>query len=313
MAVSIRMPTSLRSFTHTSLGHLRPTRCSPVGSRLSATVTPTASDRPDQSAGASGRPSEKVSEADSSCCGALCQGRPSRPRPAVWRSATSSTGSTRPARARRISSVLVESISATASTAKPGRSGATESAIRSSNQLAEVLPMVSPRRTRPSWRISSPPSFRISCRLFYRPFFRLLLCLLGFLLFGLLLFGLLRLLLLFLLLVLILLGRQQRAAAFLGAAPARKFGQELGRVRLVDDQAVVVVELFAGGDVSQRLDINAPIDLVGFAVRFARVVDPARVVALDVAVDHTHRRRCGVEGVVGWAGSCGCGAAPPSS
>src|SRR6185295_7700376 len=41
------------------------------------------------------------------------------------------------------------------------------------------------------------------------------------------------------------LGRQQRAAAVLVAAPAGILGLELRGVALVDDQAVVVVELFA--------------------------------------------------------------------
>jgi len=90
-----------------SLGHLS---CS-AGCKLLASDTPTAKDKPDQSAGASGKPNENVSACHAPhprCHCANC--RPSRPRPAVWRSATSKTGCRHaPARARRINSVLVES------------------------------------------------------------------------------------------------------------------------------------------------------------------------------------------------------------
>ena len=59
------------------------------------------------------------------------------------------------------------------------------------------------------------------------------------------------------------------------AAPARVFGLEFGGVRLVNDQAVVVVELFAGVDVAQCLDEDTVIVFIGFTVRLAAVVDPA--------------------------------------
>jgi hypothetical protein len=54
------------------------------------------------------------------------------------------------------------------------------------------------------------------------------------------------------------LGRQQGAAAVLAAAPAGVLGLELLGVRLVDDQAVVVVQLFAGLDVAQALMKTRP-------------------------------------------------------
>ena len=123
------MPPSLRSPTHRSLGHFKRTlRC-----RACATDRPTASDKPDQSCSESANPSEKVSEAlgcaawPGACASApwLLQWRPKRPRPAVWRSATSSTGSARPRWARRISSVLVDSSSGRISTLKPGKAGST--------------------------------------------------------------------------------------------------------------------------------------------------------------------------------------------
>src|SRR3954466_10277167 len=82
------------------------------------------------------------------------------------------------------------------------------------------------------------------------------------------------------------LGRQQRAPAVLAAAPAGILGLELLRVRLVDDQAVVVVELFACLDVADALDEHAALLLVGFAVGVARMVDPARGIAAVGRVDH---------------------------
>ena len=84
--------------------------------RFQAGATPTASDSPDQSRGASGNLSEKASMPRR----VRMPVTPMRPRPAVWRSATSSTVQS-PGAARRISSVLVESISGRISTLKPGR------------------------------------------------------------------------------------------------------------------------------------------------------------------------------------------------
>ena len=139
------MPPSLRSSpappSHRSLGHFRPTRGAALpgdgsmGCRLSATLTPTASDRPDQSAGANGKPSENISESP----GWLRQARPSRPRPAVCCSATSSTGSDCPARARRINSVLLESTVGSTSTVKPGNCGTTASQMASAGQRSGAL------------------------------------------------------------------------------------------------------------------------------------------------------------------------------
>ena len=83
-----------------------------------------------------------------------------------------------------------------------------------------------------------------------------------------------------------------------GAAPARVFGLELLRVALVDDQAVVVVEFFAGRDIAQRLDEDPAVLLVGLAVRVARVVDPARGVAAVQGIDDTLFVDVEIEGVV---------------
>ena len=200
--------------------------------RAGALPAPTASDRPDQSAGASGRPREKVSEspgcavpgpAEPAAAGGLRARRPAA-RARRW-----------PARARRISSLLLESISGRISTVKPGSSGATASQMASASQ-----------------RIVMPAA----------------------------------------------LGRQQGAAAVLAAAPARILRLQLLRVRLVDDQAVVVVELFAGLDVAQALDEHPAVLLVGFAVRVARMVDPARGIAAVGGVDHAVFIDVEVEGMV---------------
>src|SRR5690606_7810492 len=67
----------------------------------------------------------------------------------------------------------------------------------------------------------------------------------------------------------------------------------LGRVRLVQDDAVVVGQLLARGDVADGLDedaVLARVAAVGFlvdrlAVRVAAVVDPAGDVAVDIGVD----------------------------
>ena len=163
------MPPSLRSPaappSQRSLGHLSPTRAGwfapsggSTGCRLSATLTPTASDRPDQSWGASGKPKDIISEGSAPTLAAsraalppkgafaawggpalltstpLCHTRPSRPRPAVCCSATSRVGSHWPLRARRISSVLVESMVGSTSTVKPGSSGDTASQMASAGQ-----------------------------------------------------------------------------------------------------------------------------------------------------------------------------------
>jgi hypothetical protein len=90
----------------------------------------------------------------------------------------------------------------------------------------------------------------------------------------------------------------QRAAAVLVAAPAGILGLQLLGIRLVDDQAVVVVELFAGLDVAQALDEDPALFLVGLAVGVAAVVDPARRVAADGGVDHPAVVDVEVEGMV---------------
>src|SRR5690606_7626379 len=96
----------------------------------------------------------------------------------------------------------------------------------------------------------------------------------------------------------VVLRREQGAAAAFGAAPAREFGQQLGRIGLVDHQAVVVVELFTGNDVAQRLDED-PLALgIRLAVGIAGVIDPLGGVAVDLAIDHMLVIDVKVEGVV---------------
>ena len=106
-------------------------------------LTPTASDKPDQCRGAIAKPMEKVNAPFA--VAALRHCRPSRPRPALWCSATSNTDARWPERARRISSELVESMCATTSTEKPGSHGAAACSIARTGQPAAHTPQ-RPRR-----------------------------------------------------------------------------------------------------------------------------------------------------------------------
>ena len=126
--VSIRMPPNLRAFHHKSFGHFKRM----LGCKLRATATPTAKDRPLKAwPECQGKPNENVR---SRASGLLCHVRPNLPRPAVWCSATNNTGSHPPARARRISSLLVESSSGRTSAVKPGQTGTTCSQSASRGQ-----------------------------------------------------------------------------------------------------------------------------------------------------------------------------------
>src|SRR5450830_835317 len=90
-------------------------------------------------------------------------------------------------------------------------------------------------------------------------------------------------------------GAGARAAFFRGqhgAQAARRAAQagegflDGGRVALVVDQGVVVIEFLARRNFAQGVDEDAAVFLVGFAIRFAGVVDPAGVVAMVPAIDH---------------------------
>src|SRR6218665_2323023 len=291
LAVSTRMPPSLRSpaasASHRSLGHLSRRRAvwppeGSMGCRLSATLTPTASDRPDPSLGASGSPRDRiqgavglavraVSAAPAVLSGPLCHVRPMRPRPAVCCSVTSSVGAHGPARARRMSSLLVESMLGSTWTVKPGNSG--DSASRSASVGQPWLScagavtgcgLVGVARQGPGplrrggggggwWGGGG-------------------------------------------------VGGQQGAWAVGAAAPAGVLGLEPGGVALLDGQAVVVTEFFAGLDIAQRRDENAALALVGIAVRKATVVDPARGVAAELGVDHMLVIDVKIKGVPGLHG-----------
>ena len=98
------------------------------------------------------------------------------------------------------------------------------------------------------------------------------------------------------------LGRQHRAATPFAAAITGKFFFELGGVALINRQAVVVVELFARLDISQRFNINAVIDRIAFAVGLARVVDPFSRVALYMAINDAEVVDMKKEGVIGLLG-----------
>lgn len=91
---------------------------------------------------------------------------------------------------------------------------------------------------------------------------------------------------------------KQRAAARRRAAMARVFALELFRQARVDHETVVVEQFFLLVDVTQRMDVHAPAHFLGFAVRRARMVDPARAVAVDLAVDHPALFQREVKGVI---------------
>ena len=98
------------------------------------------------------------------------------------------------------------------------------------------------------------------------------------------------------------LGRQQCLPAMGATTPARVFGLELRCVRLVNDQAVVVIELFTRLDVAQRFDVDAVILFIGLAVGVAAVIDPARGVAAMQGVNHLVFVHMEVKGMVGVGG-----------
>ena len=95
------------------------------------------------------------------------------------------------------------------------------------------------------------------------------------------------------------LGRQQCFAATGTATPARVLRFQFGRVGLVNDQAVVVIELFTGLDVAQGFDVDAVVVFIGFTVGVAAVVDPTRGVAAVQGVNHPVFIHMEIEGVIG--------------
>lgn len=83
-----------------------------------------------------------------------------------------------------------------------------------------------------------------------------------------------------------------------GAATAGEQFFQRRRVALVVDEGVIVVQLLARLDRLQRVDVDAPVVLVGFAVRRAGMIDPARVVAAAAAVDHAAVVQGEIEGMI---------------
>ena len=94
-------------------------------------------------------------------------------------------------------------------------------------------------------------------------------------------------------------GCEQCFAAIDTAAPARVFRFELRCVGLVNDQAIVVVELFSSLDVAKGFDEDAVVLLIGFAVRVAAVIDPPGGVAAMQSINHLVFVHMKIEGVVG--------------
>src|SRR5262249_24853261 len=69
-------------------------------------------------------------------------------------------------------------------------------------------------------------------------------------------------------------------------AVASEFLLGFFRDRFVDFQRVIVKEFLSGFDIADRMDENAVVLFDGFAVWVAGMVDPARVVAADLRIDH---------------------------
>lgn len=55
---------------------------------------------------------------------------------------------------------------------------------------------------------------------------------------------------------------------------------------LIQNQPVIVVQLFAALNIAQRVNENSSFFFSCFAIRFAAMVDPACFVAIGIAVDH---------------------------
>jgi hypothetical protein len=70
------------------------------------------------------------------------------------------------------------------------------------------------------------------------------------------------------------------------------------RMALVVDERVVVVQFLTRLDRMQGVDIDPALVLVGFAIRRAGMVDPARVVAALAAVDDAAVGQAEIKGVV---------------
>ena len=78
---------------------------------------------------------------------------------------------------------------------------------------------------------------------------------------------------------------EQCPPAAASAAVAAEQGPQAGSYRFLGLQPVVVVQLFAGSDVAQRLDEDAPAVVHRLAVRRAGLVDIAGRIATDARVD----------------------------
>ena len=76
---------------------------------------------------------------------------------------------------------------------------------------------------------------------------------------------------------------EQCAAAIFSAAMTRRLGFDFFRARdvVVGFQVVIVKQFFAGPNGSQSVDEDAAAPFADFAIRIARMIDPARFVSTD--------------------------------
>jgi hypothetical protein len=113
--------------------------------------------------------------------------------------------------------------------------------------------------------------------------------------------------------VLAALGGEQGASACLSATPTGVFGLEFGCVTLINDEAVVVVQLFTRGNIAQGFDKDTPTYFIGLTIGVTRVINPLRRVALVQAVNDAGFVNMEIKGMVGvrWiVGMAGLGFLP---
>src|SRR5262249_40050471 len=91
---------------------------------------------------------------------------------------------------------------------------------------------------------------------------------------------------------------KHRAAAFRAATAALVFLLQLLRIARVYDQTIVIEQFLACGDIAQRVDEDPTLLLARFAIRLARVIDPACAIAAVLGVDHVAVLEAEIERVV---------------
>jgi hypothetical protein len=100
--------------------------------------------------------------------------------------------------------------------------------------------------------------------------------------------------------------RQHGLAAVRGFAAALKNALHRCSVALFEDERVVVIEFFTALNVAQRIDKHATGIFQCFAIRFTCVIDPACIVTMGAAVNHSPVRQTKQKSVVDWSAVDSC-------